>query len=385
MAESLRAEETDGAGEQESVKVGVIGLGGMGTTHASNIAETSATIAAGADVVPDIRDSFEERFDADVFAEFETMLEEVALDGVVVATPNAFHAPAAVAALERDIPVLVEKPLADTLENAERIAEAAAESEAFGMVGFHNRFCASADLFREFHARGDFGDIEHIEANYLRRRGIPGLGSWFTSKELSGGGALIDIGVHVLDFALYLAGSPAVTDVSGVTRTSFGNRKEYADPDNWGSNWDQADQNFDVEDSATAFIRCENGTTITLDVSWATNREPNAGVVVRGTDAGASLSLGGDTLSINTTGTDGHDHYAESEYSAKRDPSGHRAEDELFVECLATGETPGTNTIEEGLNIQRVLDAIYRSSEAGHSVSCESESVEGEREARPVQ
>jgi len=219
----------------DSTRVGIVGIGGMGTRHAADLEEAGAEIAGDVNVMADARASFGAEFDAETYESHETLYDEVILNAVAITTPNAFHAPAAVAALERDIAVLVEKPLADTVESAVRIKDAADASDAFYMVGFHNRFCAAAGLFTEFDDRGRFGEIQHVEANYRRRRGIPGLGSWFTTRELSGGGALVDIGVHALDFALYLFEFPKVTDVSGVTRTALGDRDDYADPDGWCS------------------------------------------------------------------------------------------------------------------------------------------------------
>jgi predicted dehydrogenase len=351
------------------VDLGVVGLGGMGTKHAAHATDLGASIAGGADVVASAREAFEDEYDAPTFEDHETLYDEAQPDAVVITTPNAFHAPAAVAALERDIPVLLEKPVADTLENALDVEAATEASSAFCMVGFHNRFCGAADLFKEFQRQGRFGDIQHVEANFLRRRGIPGRGSWFTSKELSGGGALIDLGVHAVDFAMYLADFPAVESVSGVTLSAFGSRQEYADPDNWNDNWTTDEDEFDVEDSATAFIRCANGTTIYLDVSWAANCEPAVHAEVRGTGAGATLGFGSDTLEINEAGTDGVDHYADTEYETNREKSGHAAEDELFLDCVTAGTPPETNTIEEGIAVQRILDAIYRSAETGEPVS----------------
>ncbi|WP_284440237.1 Gfo/Idh/MocA family protein [Haloarcula marina] len=352
----------------DNLEIGVVGLGGMGTNHASNAVDLGAVVA-GADVMAPARESFAAEFDAPTYENHEALYDEADPDGVVITTPNAFHAPAAVAALERDIPVLVEKPLANTMENARDIEAAANGSDAFCMVGFHNRFCGAADLYKEFDAQGRFGEIQHVEANYLRRRGIPGIGSWFTTKELSGGGALIDIGVHALDFALYLAGFPEVESVNGTTRSDFGTRSDYADPDGWSGHWDSDDDIFDVDDSATAFIRCKNGTTITLDISWATNREATNGTVVRGTEAGASLQLCDDTLRVFESGTTAGDHHADAEYTVSRDKIGHEAGDELFLQAISAGEAPETNTLEEGLAVQRVLDAIYRSSETGELVS----------------
>jgi predicted dehydrogenase len=341
----------------------------MGTLHAEHLDDIGATIVGGADVMADARESFTDEFDVPTFGDHEELYDETAPDAVVITTPNAFHAPAAVEALERDVAVLVEKPLADTLQNAIRIKDAADASDAFCMVGFHNRFCAAADLFHELDREGRFGEFQHVEVNNIRRRGIPGIGSWFTTNELSGGGALIDIGVHALDFALYLLGYPDVTDVSGTTRAAFGNRENYADPDGWCSNRNQDGVTFDVDDSATAFIRCENGTTISLEVAWATNREGASDVTVRGTDAGATLSIGGDTLQINETGTRPHDHYSDTEYEGDRETRTYRAEDELFVRSVADGTAPETNTVEEALTVQRLLDAIYRSSETGSAVT----------------
>ncbi|PSQ25199.1 hypothetical protein BRD06_06915 [Halobacteriales archaeon QS_9_67_15] len=187
--------------------------------------------------------------------------------------------------------------------------------------------------------------------------------------EIAGGGALADIGVHALDFALYLFDFPKMTDVSGVTRTAFGDRDDYADPDGWCFHRDQTENTFDAKDSATALVRCENGATISPDVSWVTNRETNTGVTVRGTDAGASLALGGDTLSVNETEAGSRDHYADTEYEANDEVSGHRAEDELSLRVVTDGTAPGTNTVEDGLLVQRVLDATYRSAKQGSSVT----------------
>lgn len=347
--------------QNEAVRVGVVGLGGMGTTHARIMNELGASIAAGTDVQPDARDSFAEEYGARGYADHDSMLAEEALDAVVVTVPNAFHEPAVTAALEADVPVLVEKPLADSLEAAERIAAAEAASDAFGMIGLNNTFCPAAEQFVTLDEAGRFGDIAQIETTYLRRRGIPDRESWFTTAELSGGGALIDIGVHALDFALFLLGYPAVERVTGVTRRDFGKRRAYADPDGWTGGKSGDDPTFDVDDSATALITCENGTTIRLDVAWAVNREPTRGVMVRGTDAGAQLSLGGDELAINDAGVETHDHYLDCTYDLRAEQSSKHAQDALFLQRVRRGDPPERNTIEQGLQVQAVLDAIYRS------------------------
>jgi len=343
----------------------------MGTNHAGSLDDLGHRIVAGADVVSEKRAAFGEEYDAGTYEDAEAMLEAESLDAVVVTTPNAYHAPAATAALERDVNVFCEKPLADSLENAERIADAARRSDAHVMVGFHSRFSTAGEVLTDYREAGRFGEITHVEGSFVRRRGIPGVGSWFTTEALSGGGALIDIGVHLIDFVLYLAGFPEPVEVSGTTRSEFGGRADYADPDGWAGHWETDAETFDVDDSASAFVRCADGTTLSLEVAWATNREADRSIRLRGTGAGAACALAGEEVTILETGSEGVDHYSDATLSGSLDPSGYEAELAYFADTVAAGEAPATNTVDEALTVQRVIDAIYRSSEAGEAVAVE--------------
>ncbi|MCU4740338.1 Gfo/Idh/MocA family oxidoreductase [Halobacteria archaeon AArc-m2/3/4] len=364
-----------------NVGVGIVGLGGMGQLHASSMLELGADVVAGADVSPEQRERFASEFGVTTYEDHAGLVADENVDAVVVTTPNCFHEPIAVAALEADCHVLVEKPLAHTLESAERIADAAADSEGICMVGFHNRHTAGTTMFTEQHKRGRFGDLTHVEANYVRRRGVPGPGSWFTNPELAGGGALIDIGVHALDLALYVMDFPEIVEVSGMARTTFGTREEYADPDGFGDAWNAQADTYEVDDSVSAFIRCADGQTITLEAAWATNRAPCSDLHIRGTDAGAHMDIGGTDLSILEAGTAGCDHYADVELTGDSALTGYKEQDEAFLTAIASGEAPTTNTIEEALTVQRVIDAIYRSSETGEAQRLVPEQTEAETEA----
>ena len=347
----------------DTPEIGIVGLGGMGTNHAGWLTDAGARVVGGVDVSAEARDSFADSFDVPVSEDHEALYEETDPDAVVITTPNRFHEPAAVSALERDIDVLCEKPLAHTLDAAERIAAAAEASDAFCSVGFHNRYTPAPEQFKAEQAAGTFGDVSHVEANYVRRRGIPAPGSWFTDRSLAGGGALIDIGVHVIDYALYLLDFPDPVDVAAAVRSEFGTRPDYADPDGWAGNWDADGDTFDVDDSASAFVTFEDGSTLSLEVAWATNRRSDHSVLVRGTDAGAELAVGGDDLTILGTDTEPHDHYTETELEADAGTSGHPAFDAAFVDAVAAGDVSDLPTVEEGLAVQRLVDAIYDAGE----------------------
>jgi len=354
--------------ETDTLRVAVVGCGGMGRKHARHVRDSGHLVVAGADVAQSARESFAATFDAEPYGDVTGMYAAEAPDAVVVATPNAHHPDAVVPALERDVPVLCEKPLAADLAGAETIAAAAADSDAFCTVGVHNRFSVAADLATAYRERGAFGEVSHVEAEYVRRRGVPGVGSWFTDADLAGGGAVVDLGVHLVDFALYLAGFPDVETVSAVTRSEFGGREDYVDPERWAGHGSGGSGAFEVEDSASAFLRCADGTTVSLEVAWACNREPSQTVRLRGTEAGARCELGGEDLTVLGVDDAGTDHFVDSELSGERERVGHAAQDRAFLDAVAAGEAPALNTVEEGLAVQRVLDAVYRSAEAGREV-----------------
>src|SRR6056297_2709951 len=327
----------------DGIGVGIVGLGGMGNLHARSVRELGADVAAGVDLVPEQRDRFADEFGAQTYETHEELVADDAVDAVIVTKPNRFHEPIAVAALEAGLDVLVEKPLAHSLESAERIAEAAARSAGVCMVGFHNRHAASMVMFEEQRARGRFGDVTHVEANYVRRRGVPGPGSWFTDPELAGGGALVVIGVHALDLALYALDFPEIVEVSGVTRTTFGTREEVADPEGFGDNWDADAERYEVDDSVSAFIRCAGGQTISLEAAWATNREESMDFHVRGTKAGAQFDIGDTDLRILEAGTAGRDHYADVSMSADDTLTGYAEQEVASPEACAPGAPPEPN------------------------------------------
>ena len=347
------------------VAVGIVGLGGIGTHHATKLTDRGANLVGGMDIDADARRRFHEEFDVYAYESEENLYEEC--DAVLVTTPNRFHEEYAVSALDAGLDVLLEKPLAHTVESAERIAEAARAAEGFCMVGFNNRFAEPVQVLKGYQDDGRFGETTHVEANYVRRRGVPGRGSWFTSKPVAGGGALIDIGVHAIDLALYFLDQPEVVEVTGETRTEFGGRDDYAFVHMWGE--DGGPDGFDVEDSASAFIRGADGSTVSLEVAWAANRPTNDEFVIRGTEAGATFDRASDELTIHEAATGGGDHHHLSDSTVEtRDGDSHTAEQETFLQAVADGEAPAINTVDEALSVQRVIGAIYESSERGEAV-----------------
>jgi len=349
--------------DQSEVRVGIVGCGNIGRFHGERLRGTRARVVGGMDVNPAAREEFAREFDADAYDEAAALYDEV--DAVIVATPNRFHAEYTVAALEAGFDVFVEKPLAHTLEDAERIATAAREAEGFCFVGFHTRFENEVEVLTGYREEGRLGDVTHVEAKYLRRRGIPGRGSWFTQADVAGGGSLVDIGVHALDLSLYLLGYPEVESVSGVTRSQFGGREDYSYIDMWGE--DRGAGAFDVDDSASALVRCADDRTVSLEVAWAANRPPKQEYVLRGSDGGATYDRSEDTLTVHETRTVGATHMSDTTIETRGNDA-HESELEYFLDHVATGSRPDRNTVEQGVTIQRVLDAIYRSSESGSAV-----------------
>lgn len=343
----------------ESVRVAVVGLGRMGQNHADHVTQLGHEIVGGADVSDAHRDQFGEMHDVPTFASFEELYDATRPDAAIIATPNGFHAGATIAALDRGIATLTEKPLAIDLTEAERVVEAADASDTVAMVGFHNRFSPAMELLEDY--RDSIGEIKHIDVNFIRRRGVPHPESWFTDESLSGGGAIIDIGVHALDFALACAKFPDPTEVSAVTHRLHADREDYADPEGWTGHTTMRGAGVTVEDWATALIRCENDITINLRVAWASDREESRAVRIQGTEGGAHCSIGGETLTLFGARSGEHDHYVDTTLTPGEETLPYVEEMRYFLEAVGTDTPPAKATVGEALTVQRMIDAIYAS------------------------
>ena len=276
------------------LRVGVVGIGWAGQQHLKAYAAIEGIrIVSLAGMEDELRDSLQSEYSIpNGFADWKEMLDHGGLDAVSVALPTFLHAPVAVAALERGIHVLSEKPIARNAVEGQAMVDAARKAVRVLDVAFNHRRRGDIQALKQVIDDGGLGRPYYAKASWLRRSGIPTLGSWFTNPELSGGGPLADIGVHALDYALYLLGEPKVVAVSAATHSELG-------PQGRGGGTrftaQASSHAFEVEDFASAFLRLEGGGTLVVEASWATYREVDDQLefTVYGTDGGAELKAHG--------------------------------------------------------------------------------------------
>lgn len=348
-----------------TLKVGVVGVGWAGQQHVKAFnAIDGVEIVAIAGMESELLEEIRTEFDIPHgFSRWEDLVELVGLDAVSVAVPTFLHAPITVAALERGLHVLSEKPLARNGEEGAAMVAAARKAGRVLDVVFNHRRRGDVKKLKSIIDDGALGRPYYAKASWLRRRGIPTLGSWFTNPELAGGGPLADIGVHVLDYALHLLGEPKIISVSASTYSELGSQGRGGD-----TNYIAASSNhqFAVEDFASAFIRLEGGMTLLVEAGWASYRDPADLMDFRvyGTDGGAELRAA-QSLDITDSGlrifTD--DGEINADYTAEPLEDGnHPAVVEEFVAAIRAGERQwGSHDGSIALNRALVIDACYRS------------------------
>ncbi|MHA6483004.1 Gfo/Idh/MocA family protein [Paenibacillus sp. strain BS8-2] len=346
-----------------NLKVGIIGAGAIGNIHigAFKKAEGAEVTAVADAYLPLAQQRAEEHGIGAVYGNPQELLEDSNIDAVVIGVPNQFHAALAIEALSRGKHVLLEKPMAIDSEAARTIAFKAAESGKVLMMSHQMRWKALNRVVKSRIDAGDVGDVYNAKAGWFRRKGIPGWGSWFTRKDLAGGGPLIDIGVHMLDLSLYLMGNPKPISVYGSTYAEFGPKREGIGT--WGTpNWDGY---YDVEDLASALIKLDNGATLSLEVSWAAHAAglPEAPFVhLMGTKGGVSIV--GDK---STYLTHADNEVVETEIVSEDEADERDLMTNHFIECIREGKEPITSALS-GYTNNRILDAIYESSRTGNEV-----------------
>jgi predicted dehydrogenase len=346
-----------------TVRVGVIGVGWAGRQHlAAYDALPGAQVVALAGLEEPVRAALAAQYGVERHvARWEDLLELDELDAVSVAVPTFLHAPIAIAALQRGLHVLSEKPMARNASEAESMVEAARAAGRVLDVGFNHRQRGDIQKLKDVIDAGRLGTPYYAKAWWLRRSGIPGRGSWFTNAELAGGGPLVDIGVHVLDYSLFLLGNPTVTAVSASTydllaSAGFGFNPEATKTSVAGAT------GFDVEDLATVFMRLQDGGTLLVEASWAAHRTDGDefGVTLYGSKGGAELIVENYAPSGSLrVFTDDDGVPAETRLTAEPG-GGHKVVVEQFLAKIRSGswhEHDGTATVD----LARIVDACYRS------------------------
>jgi len=306
----------------------------------------------------------------DLHRSWEDLVARDDLDVVSIGAPNHLHAPIAIAALEAGRHVLCEKPLARTGAEAEGIVRAAREADRAVHIAFTQRERGDVQALKRHVEEGNLGRIYHAKATWMRRNGIPGMGSWFTDKEMAGGGPLIDLGVHMIDMALYLMDEPEVETVSCATYAELGPRGRGGRTSGGDANKTIVGDAYEVEDLATAFIRLSGGATLNLEAGWAAYRESSDdfGVTLYGTDGGADMKVRNygtsDTVRIYTD-VAGVPAVVTPEIEPRE---GHFAVVWRFVETIRSGDWEGQHG-EDGLHRARIIDACYASALENREVS----------------
>lgn len=344
------------------VRIGFVGLGNMGWSHARQFSRLGHEVAAGADIDPKARTRFANAFAAKPYEDPERLLETT-LDAVVVTTPPRFHESVAVPALRSGLDVFIEKPLAHDLDSAERIANAGRRSKGTCTVGFHNRFRNAVRTVASYRDKGWFGRLTHVEANYVRQQGTP-VGSWMTDEELAGGGALTDIGPHTIDLALHLLNSFDVVEATGTTRPQRSTDLE-SSSENTTRTGSNSPNGSGVELSASAFLRLTGGRTVSTEVAWTANRDPSMEFIVRGTDGGAHFQLNDETVTLYG-GRNAESDVTNRTSLEPNDP--YRDQARAFVDRALGRRSAPVGTLEQALTVQRVIEAVYASGRNGRAV-----------------
>lgn len=339
----------------EKLRCAVIGTGGIGLEHLASLAQCHRAVAvAVADRNPARAKEATDRYKiARSYSDYQDLLDQPDIEAVTVAVPNHLHATVAIDALQARKHVLLEKPMAMNYKEALKIAETAKKMKRLVMVGQNYRFHRHTQTAKTLIDQGDLGEIYHARGVWLRRSNIPRIGSWFTQKQLAGGGCAFDLGVHVLDLCLHLLSDFEVASVFAQTFSKFGPRGlgEF----DWGKSEVDPKKPFNVEDYSVALLKLRSGKTVALEVSWAGHHPGGArelGIDLLGTEGGLSLF----PARLFRPGPNG---YESVDVTVTAPP---QTEDRIhhFVTCVLQGRKPLV-PVEESLKVQQVLDAIYAS------------------------
>ena len=350
------------------MKVAVIGCGTIanGQHIPAYLANEKAEIKYFCDIIPQRAEAAVQKYGCGIaVTDYKQVLADPEVEAVSVCTPNRMHSIITVDALKAGKNVLCEKPAARLYEEALQMQKAQHESGKVLNIGVVNRFDLAVNKMKQLIDEGELGEVYQVYVSFRSHRSIPGLGGAFTTKEIAGGGVLIDWGVHFLDIVMYCCGDPEVKTVSAEQFSKLGSPiEDYVYTSMWAGP-PVKDGTYDVEEGITGLIRTE-GPIITLNGAWAQNiGEKEMFIDFVGTKGGIRLQYGADfTLYSTKNGA-----LTKTEFSL---PSAKMFQTEIdsFIDCIETGKKSPAH-IDTNIITARMMDAIYRSAEEHREIVLE--------------
>ena len=348
---------------KEKVKVAVIGCGTIANSAhiPAYMACELAEIKYFCDIIPERADKAVEKYGCGkAVYDYHEILDDPELDAVSVCTHNDMHSVISIDFMRHGKDVLCEKPAARILSEALEMEKVSYETGRILSIGVCNRYANSVNHIKKLIADGELGEVYHVYASFRAHRSIPGLGGDFTTKACSGGGALIDWGVHYIDLILYCLGDPKVLTASGEAFCKLGkDMKNYVYESMWAEDTsDTENGTYDVDDSVVGLVRTDSA-VVSFNGAWAQNIGENETFIdFMGDKGGIRLKYCGNFRMWTTK----NGMLTETTPKYKTNDM-HRSEVLDFVECVAKGER-NRNDIKYAVGTSKILQAIYDSSEA---------------------
>ncbi len=331
----------------DKIRIGIVGTGFIADYHARAVnARPETELTAVISRSPETGKVFAERHQCEnIFLSPTACLERGIVDALVICNPNVQHHPDTLAALQAGIHVLVEKPLACTVAQAEEMKAAAHKADRILMTGHMWRFDPEVIYIRRLTAEGSLGKIYRTKGYGVHVNWGPG--GWFTQKNLAGGGALADMGIHALDTARFLIGDPAPVAVFARVDTLF--------------------NDYDVDDTGTLLVTWDNGCVSYIESGWWQPHAdgPEAATRLYGTKGYASLFP---TESLQSIG--GLINSCKPDFPARTEHCGQQLyTDQMaaFAEAIIEGADSG-NIADIGVVMVRIVEAAIESSVTGKAV-----------------
>lgn len=342
----------------EKIKVGVIGCGNIANNAhiPSYLANDEVEIKYFCDIIAERAENSVKKYQCGLaVTDYKAVLNDPEIAAVSVCTPNKVHSTIAIDALKAGKHVLCEKPAARTYVEVQKMQQAQKESGKILNIGVVNRFNVAVNNIKQIIDAGELGEVYHVYVSFRSHRSIPGLGGDFTNSEVSGGGVLIDWGVHFLDIVMYCLGDPVSKTVSSEAFCKLGkNIEDYTYVNMWAGP-SKKDGIYDVEDSITGIIRT-NGPVISFNGAWAQNiGESEMYIDFMGDKAGIRLQYGAGFVKYGVQ----NKMLSKTEYEFET-TNMFQNEIDAFIRCIRTGQVIPSN-IDITIKTAKILEGIYES------------------------